>query len=293
MNDTSNYGSIKTLTYPKGLADAANSLMIIAYKSDVSDRSIGAKTKEEIRSKDNLVGAVRLPLPNALGEGQIHNWSEWGVAELIAEAGSATTGIIDLIPGAEKKDKLTKGIDVVKKSIDAAMKTAKIAGRAGGVKLDPRTRLEYTGEGAPRSISLSYTFMPKSADEAKTILGIIQFFRVTGTGARTDMSDGSKEDSMLDKAWKTVSNGVSNAFIQEPCRFLLSFPNNKQIDTIMGFNKPFVLESTSSNLFEDGYPALFHDSMPKKITVDFLFKEVEIQYADDWNKSISTDKVGQ
>jgi hypothetical protein len=252
-----------------------------AYENEDSKK--GDKRYKALAPALEIKGSVVLPMPNQIQDAQEHMWSTYSITdsvqEFAGEVGSALGGVASKIAGAAS----TVGGLVASNGL-----ISKLSRRTTGVGIDPNTRLEYTGEGL-REFTFNFTLLPESAADATAIKNIIKFFRVFGTGIKSQTS-GDMTASVSEGLQAIGVNNI-NAFIKEPHVFIINFANPHINDMLMPID--CVLVNFSTSFFEDGYAAFFKDGMPKKVSISMTFKERYTLYAQDWLKTSSGVSVGK
>ena len=262
--------------------DTQHCVLITAHDESDSAKRDGATQKVKNDIVYSVLGSVMLPVPNSLGDEQNHKWSEYDLFSDLELYGQAAGGILGALPG--KAGQLGRGgAGMLSGGVSAMRTTNQIAARASGVTIDPAQNMEYGGENM-RTFQFSWSFVPRSKDDAEQLMGIIKFFRVYGTGKRMNGEKRGASNSVSEEL--TALKAISSAFILQPAVFKIKF-NNDKFNTLLGVgNTPyyFVLQSFSTNLFENGYAVSFKDGMPKQINITATFQEKHVMYSDDWNE---------
>lgn len=117
-----------------------------------------------------------------------------------------------------------------------------------GFLVNDYASLAFTGTSF-RNFDFTFTLIPKNSDEANTVIEIVKAF---------------KRNSLPEyREWKILYPNYWNVFIV--------FPGDKDIVKI----KNCVLNSFSTNYFDDGVPTIHADGTPQKTTITMNFTELQ------------------
>ena len=210
-------------------------------RDKLNNSSVGKKISEV---QLNTTASITLPLPDDIDDDQSHQWS--------LEDNKVYDNLKDLALNAlEKSDKGR----VAKKAGDMVIDAAKSAGIR--VPLERPHQLQNYKGSNPRSLSLTFTFLPNNQQEAKSIQDII----------------------IAIKAFSSPSL-IAGSVMMAPPYFWDLYLSNKSIMNMYRFDS-MVCTRVGVKYGEEGMQ-LFYDGFPKKITLSLGFDEASLTYADNY-----------
>lgn len=251
--------------------------------------------------KEKLIGSVVLPMPNDISESNSVGWGEDSLSNIAA---MAMPGLIKLGGGIAGLDGETTagGIDALKKAVTSgslgtranqylatnfAASVVKKIGinvnpeayitRATGTAVNPNMELLFNGPKL-RQFGLAFKMTPRSEAEAKSIRGIIQFFKKGMSPRRSNKDEFS-------------------FFLGTPNVFQVKFMSgNKELKSIGRF-KTCALVSFSVNYTADGFYAAYQDSLaggsqPISVSMQMAFTELTPVYSDEFDLDDSAVTLG-
>lgn len=210
-------------------------------RNAVNNTALGRKLSE---SKLITKASITLPLPDDIDDDQSHQWG--------MEDNKIYKNLKELASKAVDKNKYTKGIKEGYQMLDTAAESA-------GIRMPmerPHQLQNYKGS-SPRSLSLSFTFLPNNQQEAKAIQDIV----------------------IAIKAFSSPSLFAGSVSMLPPYFWDL-YLSNKSIMNMYRFDS-MVCTKVSVKYGEEGMQ-LFYDGFPKKITLSLGFDEASLTYADNY-----------
>lgn len=210
-------------------------------RDTINDSSIGKKLSE---ARLNTKASITLPLPDDIDDDQSHQWG--------MEDNKIYGNLKELASNAVDKNKYARGVKEGYKMIDNAAESA-------GIRMPmerPHQLQNYKGSN-PRSLSLTFTFLPNNQQEAKAIQDII----------------------IAVKAFSSPSL-MAGSVTMLPPYFWDLYLSNKSIMNMYRFDS-MVCTRVSVKYGEEGMQ-LFYDGFPKKVTLSLGFDEASLTYSDNY-----------
>jgi hypothetical protein len=151
----------------------------------------------------------------------------------------------------------------------------KLLQRAQGFALNPQLQMVYRGTGL-RSFQLSFTFTPKSKNEAKDVNNIINQFRFYSS------------PSLGQKFGNSVTQATTNSmFLVPPSLFEIEFyVNGERSENLPRYGR-CVLTGLDVNHAPNGF-ATYEDRTMVQTTVQMSFKEMDILTRDNFMDTDTT-----
>lgn len=210
-------------------------------KDALGDTSAGRKISEmEFVTK----ASITLPLPDDIDDDQSHQW------------GLEDNGVFENFKDmAGKTFENTKWGQFIKNTAKSAENVASSAGIRTPM-IRPHQLQNYKGSN-PRSLDLTFTFLPNNQQEAKAIQDIV----------------------IAIKAFSSPSLLAGSVAMMPPFFWDL-YLSNKSIMNMYRFDS-MVCTKVSVKYGEEGMQ-LFYDGFPKKITLTLGFDEASLTYADNY-----------
>ncbi len=180
------------------------------------------------------IWSIIIPIPNELADSQDHEYTQ-------------DTGLIAMASDMSGVSAIVNGIG------------AKAANAVGKQKVlaNPGYFQNYQGSG-PRDFNFSFKFIPNSAEEAKTIITIINLF----------------------KRYSSPSETAGGLALSAPNFFNISFDNPVLNDLIK--MTPCVITNIAVNYASTGILETTFDGMPKYMTMTMGFKEIKALTQESW-----------
>ena len=150
--------------------------------------------------------------------------------------------------------------------------------KAQGLSINPQVQMVYRGTGL-REFQLSFTFTPKSREEALMVNSIIQQFRFYSSPTLSNAGQGT--------------TGQTSLFLVPPSQFGIQFYVNGEESSILPKYGNCVLTSMNVNDAPNGFAAFTDGSMVQR-TLILNFKELDIltrDYFSGGGVSSSTGKI--
>jgi hypothetical protein len=192
-------------------------------------------TKRVKKPKNGWEATISLPVPNGLNETLNHDWN-------------TDNGLVSSV--------LNMGIgpdSMAQKTVNG------LAGLMGSrnVTVNPDYVQMYAGS-QPREMSFSWTLMPNSEKDAKSIFAIVRRFKAYSSGIPT----------------------TTRAFLLAPlfCKVTIENPvlsESLKIDNM-------VIKNVSINYSEGSFMEMFHDGTPKAIVLSLSLMERTPKLGSDW-----------
>jgi hypothetical protein len=208
------------------------------------DAAMNTDVGKKISTMESVTKAsITLPLPDDIDDDQSHQWA------------MEDNGVFDNVKNLASKAGESKFGSYVK---DAAA-SAKNLGNSIGVRMPmvrPHQLQNYKGSN-PRSLDLTFTFLPNNQQEAKAIQDII----------------------IAIKAFSSPSLLAGSVSMMPPFFWDL-YLSNKSIMNMYRFDS-MVCTKVNVKYGEEGMQ-LFYDGFPKKITLSLAFDEASLTYADNY-----------
>jgi len=202
--------------------------------------NIDLATAEITKNKDTYVDSIYLPLTNNLGEELAHNYdqSNGAISSLLEMSGAASTtnkavGAISAFTGSRS------------------------------LLLNPDLVQMYKGTGL-RKLSLSWTLMPDSKEEAQIIFEIVRRF----------------------KEYSSPELQAGNALLLSPLFCSVTFTNQILNESIR--TSDMVINSVLLNYSESGFMETFADGVPKSIVLNVEMGERTMRTREDWYPTAKT-----
>lgn len=297
------------LKYPSTIESGQDRIIIsqLKYVSSLNVNADGGESTfnsgvrdTEDGIKANLIGSVILPMPNDLSESNSVGWGEDSLSNFAAmvmpgliqagaglaevDFGKSGAGIGKLIE-ALKNDGLGKrayqylatnaGASLLKKANINVNPEAYIT-RATGAAINPNLELLFNGPKL-RQFTLAFKMTPRSESEARSIRGILQFFKKGMSPRRS-----AKE--------------ANSFFLGTPNVFKIKFMGPKGELKSIGKFKTCALVSFSASYTPDGFYAAFSDpsvgSQPISVTMQMGFTELTPVYSDEYDLSDDDVNIG-
>jgi len=202
-----------------------------------SDSNRDATTPEIEKNSKTYKGSLYMPLPNELATTQNHSWqSQEGVV----------ANILDSIGG-------------VKSTANNALgQAAKLTGTRQTL-INPDYVQQYSGSEL-RGLSLNWTILPRSAEEAKTTMNVVRLLQ--------QMSSPEKQ--------------VSGTLLTAPPFCVIEFVNDKLQDS----TRLFGMVITTVNIsYKGANMEMFSDGMPKQIDISLSLSERKMKTFHDWDET--------
>ena len=237
-------------------------------KSPVSERT-GTKDRE-------IIGTVVLPIPSGISDTNACFWGENSINAVEAGIAAATFAGITKGIGAGVKEageslKKVLGDSSTKTSI-AALFTANAVGtpggavlsRTAGIVINPNMELLFN---APtlRPFSFIFKMSARSEEEAKQIIGILNFFKRGMSPIKTE----------------------SNLFLKTPHTFRIQYlhrPAGANADhPYIGRIKECALQSVTVNYTPEGQYATYSDGVMVSYEMQMQFQELEPIFNSDYD----------
>jgi hypothetical protein len=136
--------------------------------------------------------------------------------------------------------------------------------KAQGLSINPQVQMVYRGTGL-REFQLSFTFTPKSREEALMVNSIIQQFRFYSSPTLSNAGQGT--------------TGQTSLFLVPPSQFGIQFYVNGEESSILPKYGNCVLTSMNVNDAPNGFAAFTDGSMVQRI-LNLNFKELDILTRD-------------
>jgi hypothetical protein len=145
--------------------------------------------------------------------------------------------------------------------------------RAQGYALNPQLQMVYRGTGL-RTFNLSFTFTPKSREEAKTVNNIINQFRFYAS------------PSLGQKIGSTTGATTNSMFLIPPSLFDVEFYVNEKRSEYLPRYGRCILDNVDVNHAPNGFAA-YDDGSMVQTTLELAFKEMDILTRDSFDDSIN------
>ena len=141
--------------------------------------------------------------------------------------------------------------------------------RAQGYALNPQLQMVYRGTGL-RTFNLSFTFTPKSRDEAQAVNNIINQFRFYAS------------PSLGQRIGGTVGATTNSMFLIPPSLFDVEFYVNGDRSKYLPRYGRCILDNVDVNHAPNGFAA-YDDGSMVQTTLELAFKEMDILTRDSFN----------
>lgn len=295
--EKSTYENKRNLKYPNDMNSGQDRITITQLQY-VAGLSITSDTSSTISgdsrfngTKTKSLGTVTLPMPNDISESNTVGWGEDSLSNMAALAmpgllksalavgeGNAAEALEGLTQSA-KQAIFAPGTKVRAQQLFAANAAAGLLkkinvnvnpeayiARATGAALNPNMELLFNGPKL-RQFSFQFKLTPRSQDEAKSIRGIIQFFK-------KGMAPRKSTDKSL------------NFFLGTPNVFKIKFKSGSGELKSIGKIKTCALTSFNVNYTADGFYAAYEDSdaggsQPISVMIQLGFSELTPVYSDE------------
>lgn len=302
-----NGSDIEMLQFPLGIANSDNAF----YKNRkvvfmaINGQSLTDKGKYYWDTKTNTYAnggekeakcLITLPMPNDLSDSQNHLWEESTYFDAIT--GALSSNVESTSDGENTNTKRTSQIGSIMASISASL--GAITDIAGTRKpmLNPGYFQNYSSS-SMRTFNFSYTFIPRNKEEAGYICKIVKAFKQYSSPQK-GLSWNEAINNVKEALGKESSYPMANEKFTELNGMMESNPDLASwTNTENSFIQmsPFVWNiiifnhqvrelsqiktcacSDISVKYGNGNFDTFEDGMPKVITLDLTFKEMELQY---------------
>ena len=145
--------------------------------------------------------------------------------------------------------------------------------RAQGYALNPQLQMVYRGTGL-RTFQLSFTFTPKSKEEAKAVNNIINQFRFYAS------------PSLGQKIGGQTGATTNSMFLIPPSLFDVEFYVNEKRSEYLPRYGRCILDNVDVNHAPNGFAA-YDDGSMVQTTLELAFKEMDILTRDSFDDSIN------
>ena len=269
------------------------------FSQSFSDTFTGVKRVEPI---EVLLGSVRLPIPNGIGDQNTVSWNDSrigpGQAAAVAGAMGIANAVGDVVQtgldqgaGAAISRALESGgegakqvADVLKNpvfgdilrrqlissatnAIGFGVSPEEILTRSSGRVTNKNLELLFSGQNL-RQFSFAFQFAPRNNTEAKEVRKIIRFF---------------KQGSAPKKS--VLGSNNSAFFLKSPNVFRVSYRKGLE-DHIKGLNKFKICacQGVGINYAPNGYATYQDDSQPVSVSMALSFTELTPIFYDDYEE---------
>ena len=269
------------------------------FSQSFSDTFTGIQKVEPI---EVLLGSVRLPIPNGIGDQNTVNWNDsrigpgqaaavaasMGVANAVGDVidtgasegvGAAMSKIGEVASGGLKEvgNVLNNPVfgDILRRQLISSATNAigfgvspeEILTRSSGRVTNKNLELLFSGQNL-RQFSFAFQFAPRNNTEAKEVRKIIRFF---------------KQGSAPKKSVLGSSN--SAFFLKSPNVFRVSYRKGLE-DHIKGLNKFKICacQGVGINYAPNGYATYQDDSQPVSVSMALSFTELTPIFYDDYEE---------
>ena len=233
-------------------------------------------------SESRSIGKVFLPIPGGIGDNNGVDWNSGSMnAGQMALAQIALKTIEEgFKEGANEAQNALKNIGSNSGEVKDAL-SASIAGaatgdskalmqRADGQVINPNMELLFGGPKL-REFSFSFNLTARSADEGRTILKIIRFF----------------------KQGMSPIKSASNLFLKSPHTFRLEYKNANRTHQALNRFKECALTSCGIQYTPDGNYSTFGDGIMTKYQMALGFSELEPVFNSDYSENgIGQNEIG-
>lgn len=240
----------------KAIKDVAKTT-VLANVPTVGAGVVAAIAPSTTRFQKRLKTAIALHIPNQLS---VKYGASWGEEDTLAASmgGAAAQQAGEMVKALEGKNNNSdvKGLGA---SVIANLTLSKAPGAAGisaatGLASNPRKEQIFKGVSF-RSFSFEYQFFPRSAEEAKNVMNIIQIFKY-------HMHPEFKD---------------ANSFVYiYPSEFDISYFTNGVENPHLHRHTSCVLEELNVNYTPNGTFTSFDNGMPTQINMTMQFKEIAL-----------------
>ena len=256
---------------------------MMEYKSKGLASASGAfGPNDRTMSESRSLGKVCLPIPGGINDSNNADWKSGemnagqmalsrialaGIVKGFEGAGKATVDALNMVGGnsGEVKDALAQTIAGAATGDNKALMQ-----RTSGQVINPNMELLFGGP-ALRDFSFSFNFTARSAEEGKTILKIIRFF----------------------KQGMSPIKSTSNLFLKSPNTWKLEYKNGNKTHKALNRFKECALKTCSLQYTPDGNYATFEDGIMTKYSMSLAFTELEPVFNSDYSENgIGLNEIG-
>ena len=253
---TRNMFNTAPLVYPTTLREDNQDTIwftMMEYKARGLTNNAGSFGGADRTNDRKSIGKVCLPIPGGINDSNNADWKSGemnagqmalsrialaGIVKGFEGAGKATVDALNMVGGnsGEVKDALAQTIAGAATGDNKALMQ-----RTSGQVINPNMELLFGGP-ALRDFSFSFNFTARSAEEGKTILKIIRFF----------------------KQGMAPIKSTSNLFLKSPNTWKLEYKNGNKTHKALNRFKECALKTCSLQYTPDGNYATFEDGIMTK-----------------------------
>jgi hypothetical protein len=247
---------------------------------------------KDLNIEQDIKAIISLPIPSSLSDAQSHEWSEETYASMIGDIGG---DVVDLaknhIKGSwEAGNKFESITEDLTKLGKIAVKGNSLIAHGVGVRKSMMKAGFFQNYKSSdlRSFSFSFKFIPETKEEGDEIRKIIGAFKALSSPS--SVGENNVDNSEANRSWMesfrnffTNNDIASGMLMMSPFVWQIVVTNPKvnsmlQLKTCVCTNVTVTYGNEKFDCFSDG--------MPKTITMQLNFKEVQLQYAENYAKSI-------
>ena len=246
-------------------------------KMEFSEGNLSGFGRREHNRK--IIGTVCLPIAGGIQDSNSVSWGDDRMDPLAAAAAQVALGGImkGLGEAGSKAQDIADAVTAGKGQVRTALGTA-IAGQVtgGGTQLLQRTTGQVINpnmellfkDPSLRPFNFTWKLAPRSAQEAKTVIAIIRFFK-------QGMAPGRSE---------------SNLFLKSPHTFKLTYKHRNNDHKYLNKFKECALTSFTTQYAPDGNYATYEDGVMTAYQITMGFKELEPVFSNDYGDGF--DEIG-
>lgn len=288
-------GGIEYYRYPRQILTESSDylyLKVVKFKQpnfSVSESApyITAQTQSQAQEKEDIVGHVILPMPQAIGD---NNSAEWGssslnpleaaglaAAKVTIEGSKEQSSVMGLISGFGKgaigaalSPEVIKGIQnsisgSVVNYAGGNVNIKSVIARTTGQVLNANQELLFEGP-TLRSFSFIFDLAPRYSEEGLEIMKMIRF---------------------LKKSMAAKANDQSGFFLQSPDLFKIKYMSGKHDHPFLNRFKVCALTNMTVNYTGSNTYSTYDDGTPVHLQLGLNFNEINPIYANEY-----TDELG-
>ena len=225
------------------------------------------------RKKGEIIGSVVLPVPGGISDTNMADWSSGSMGPIQAAAANAVLTAFNENIGKSTEEAgaaVTKalespGTETALKSTIAGAATgldAQVMQRGAGAVMNPNMELLFNGPQL-RNFGFTFKLSPRNADEAKTIIKIMRFFKQGMAPIRTE----------------------EKFFLTAPHTFEIKYQGRdaKRDQPYLNKFKECALTNCGVQYTPDGNYNTFNDGVMTSYSMQLTFNELTPIYNDDYS----------